>query len=227
MKCPPALSKTVSLCAATAVFASFTPLLRAESNGSPRSGPAARRHDPMEAIPAALEQLAKQLRSDTKDQRESARAACLELHRTCMGILSAAVRDADDSDHWKTRALLHDIAAESEMTYAMVGLPPEQQEKLTQLREKNPGLVWEAFSPSWSRRVQAIKRIRAWDDPRRLGEPILILGASHDSQDLVLASADAAATGKYRSQALLDALAGALLRLGPAGRTGRYELGLL
>lgn len=143
---------------------------------------------------------------------EACQAALVALHEKYLDLILAGTDDDDQEVQMRLKQMLDQIAAQAEMKRALGSLTPQRRRKLAAFRKANPSLCRKVFSAKWSVRLEAVRSIVELEDPDTLAEPVLLLSLRHQNDDLAASGAHAACSGRYRSDAIIDALTGLLMR---------------
>ena len=144
--------------------------------------------------------------------RQASEEALTALHEKYLDLVLTATDTDDPEVQARLKRVLGQIVAQVEMKQALTSLAPPQRRKLAAFRRAHPSLCAKAFATDWSQRVAAVRSILELEDPKALAEPVLLLGLRHQSDKLVAAAAHAACSGQYRSDPIVDALTGVLIR---------------
>ena len=146
------------------------------------------------------------LLSGPAERHDAARAALLALEKAYLGALLAHADDPDAEVRVRVREVLARVGVETRVARTLAKLPARQRGKLARLRSAQPVLFGKIFSDDWPARVAAMEQLAKLDDPNALAGPLVALCLRHPGEELRLAAARAAATGRYRSDAVVDAL---------------------
>ena len=164
---------------------------------------------------ATVGRLVAGLGADNYKVRQASEDALAALHEKYLDLVLTGAEADDPEVKARLKRVLAQIVAQVEMKQALPSLAPPQRRKLAAFRRAWPALWAKVFSTDWSQRVAAVRSILELKDPKALAEPVLLLGLRHQSDELVAAAAHAACSGQYRSDAIVDALAGVLVRKVP------------
>ena len=192
---------------------------------SPAQGEALRPVDPSTAqlrteMALQVQRLVEMFRSQRYQDRQDAQASLAEINKAYLDALLSHADDKDPEVRSRVLDMLADAIAESRIKRVMAKLSPAQREKLLAFRQAHSQIFKDTFSLNWSIRLRAVKQIAQLPDPNTQAEPLLLLALEHPSRELVVAAAEAAAKGQYRSDEMVDAL---LDVLGQTPQNGWYQ----
>lgn len=185
--------------------------------GAPaRGGPASRSADAGgdlgDGIRRYVDQHTAAVLSRPPEEHVPARTALLGLERAYVGALLARADDPDVEVRLRVREALRRAGTETRIARAVANLAGDQREKLRRFRLAQPELFAKLFSDDWPARVQAIWRIASLEDRDALAEPLVVMCVRHPAVEFRLAAARAAASGRYSSAAMVDALTALVMR---------------
>jgi HEAT repeat protein len=163
------------------------------------------------------------------DAASAAQERLLEIQRAVLATLDPYVDDADLEVRLRVGEVLDEMIVEARVTRMIASLPPDQRSRMLQFRQSQPAIFALMMSQDWNQRVKAVGKLTRQSDPQRLAEPLVVLCLRHHSTELVTRAAEAVQRCDYRSDAVVEALAGALGRYQgePEVRYGRYGRGVL
>ena len=178
---------------------------------SPAQGEALRPVDPSTAqlrteMALQVQRLVEMFRSQRYQDRQDAQASLAEINKAYLDALLSHADDKDPEVRSRVLDMLADAIAESRIKRVLAKLSPAQREKLLAFRQAHSQIFKDMFSLNWSIRLRAVKQIAQLPDPNAQAEPLLLLALEHPSRELVVAAAEAAAKGQYRSDEMVDAL---------------------
>jgi len=156
-----------------------------------------------------LAAISEALGPDLRGDEARAKAAQDKLLTLQKAYLDALGRHADDDDlevRQRVRLVMDKVLANIRIRRILVVLPESQARRLRKYQAARPEQFARLFSPDLEESVAAVREIAKTEDPHTLAEPMIVLCLKHPSRDLVSAACEAAATGRYRSDAVVDAL---------------------
>jgi hypothetical protein len=153
-----------------------------------------------------VQRLVEMFRSQRYQDRQDAQASLAEINKAYLDALLSHADDKDPEVRSRVLDMLADAIAESRIKRVLAKLSPAQREKLLAFRQAHSQIYKDTFSLNWSIRLRAVKQIAQLPDPNAQAEPLLLLALEHPSRELVVAAAEAAAKGQYRSDEMVDAL---------------------
>jgi len=178
-----------------------------------RPVPVPRTDDLNQQIARRIGQLVEVLRvADDPNAPKAAGTQIVAIEKAYLKALLAYIDDDDPEVRLRVRQLLDRIATDIRVRRTLAKLPADQRTKLRLLRRQHPEIFRDVFSQELDRRVAAMKAIADMKDPKAIAEPLIVLCLNHPAQALVAAAAEATTTGRYRSDAVVDALCRVLAR---------------
>lgn len=177
------------------------------------------------AVAAETRRLAERFRSTTYSARDAARRQLLGLQQAVFGPLADQTQDRDSDPGRRGLDVLGEALAESSLHAAGFPLEGEARGKFLAFAALEPNVARDAFSLSWPARVEALSRIASMEDPNALAEPLVAISLRDLTPQTILAAVRVAATGRYRSDAVVDALTELLAKSQPGDRYQSYRSG--
>jgi hypothetical protein len=163
-------------------------------------------------LKAAIEQLIDRLGADEYERRVDAQKSLVDLYRACLDLLTARLADKDEEVRHRLQEVIEAIAADAAFCQALAQLPPERHATMVAFRQRFPEVCRKAFASKSAERVAAVLGIEKLDDTKGLAEPLLLMHLTGPSEELMAAAARAARCGRYKSDAMVDALCNVLIR---------------
>jgi len=187
------------------------PKLTAWPDASPRSVASAPAKQPAAAavkslcadISGKVKDLAGEFRSERISRRQSAEQGILEIHQAYIDTLMAGIDTAGDA---QIEGMLAKAVSEAHFWQVLAGLPTETRETLALCREAYPDVVAQIFGIDRNLSILGIRRLANIDDPKCVLEPLLLYCLKQRTLPVLIAAAEAAAGGKYKSDETVDAL---------------------
>jgi len=155
-------------------------------------------------ITKRVDSLVKVFHADRYKDRRAAAEALLSIHDAYIKAMTDRVDDPKARN--AILATLKDSLSEAAIASELAHCRKEQREKLLKFRRKHPDIFMDMFSLNWRRQFNALKKIRDLKDTEALAEPIVVDAMSHPCPQVADEALSIAATGRYRSDKLVDAL---------------------
>lgn len=139
-------------------------------------------------------------------QRRQAQQTLLAFHET---FLSTLARGADNSRPLQAGALrdaLTQSTIAGEAASQLARLSAGQREGLLDFRRNHQSVFDDFFSSSWKRQLDAVVKLQGMADPLGSAEPLVVIAVRHPWDGVRDVALSVAATGRYRSDLLVDKL---------------------
>ncbi len=120
--------------------------------------------------------------------------------------LVAAAAEGEQEVRARAIDVLFRAALEARIGRTLLKFHPASAKTLRAFRKAHPDLLEGVFGRNTDRRVLALRRIAALEDPEGLAEPLLVLCLNHPAPEMRSLAARAAASEQYGSEALVESL---------------------
>jgi hypothetical protein len=129
--------------------------------------------------------------------------------RMLAGSLLRALADVDHAISEQRRqaaaGLLSGLVARVQANAHVARCEPADRKALLAFRKERPGTVEAIFGLSQRRRISALKKLRSLGEPQQV-EPLVLLGLTDEAEAVQLAALNAVQSGRFTSDALVDAV---------------------
>ncbi len=169
----------------------------------------------MAAVSAAAPELAKQLtqasqkavdvfRTGRVTQRQAAAEAVMALYRAYVTGVAGELASSTTQVAAIAGESLERVLSEARFNSFIGTLSSADRTRVFAFRKANSELVSSVFSARWKKSLAGIRKLGSsqGDD----GDPILVYCLSHSSPEVLMAAAEAVASGKFKSDAVIDRL---------------------
>ena len=136
----------------------------------------------------------------------------VRIQRAYLDALLAYAGDSDPEVHARVSDVLDKVVLKARIKRILARLPDDQRKKFLGFQKAHPQLLEDILSADLPIRIKAAKMLAKLTDPDGLAEPLLAMCLRHPSREIVNAALEAADSGKYKSDLLVDALTAVLLR---------------
>ena len=155
---------------------------------------------------AVVKRLGDDLRQDRPTRRQAAQDSLLAVQQVYLSSLLASRDGADQASREAAAHLVEMAATDANYYSVMAGMDAAMRKKLAAARVSFSRTVEQMFGPDRTVALAATRSIPTLHDPDAMLEPLIIYNLTQDEGSVIGAAAAAATSGKYKSDALVDAL---------------------
>ncbi len=137
---------------------------------------------------------------DRRDAQQSLRA----LHAAYLAALAEFADDEPLRDG--VIETLGENVAEAAIARDLAGMDPPRRRRVQQFRAENPALFADMYSLSWTRQLAALRAVAKGPETDTRAEHFVLQALEHSSPLIAVEAMNLLKTGRYRSDAVADAL---------------------
>lgn len=136
--------------------------------------------------------------------RRAAQQSLRALHAAYLGALAEFADDEALRDG--VIETLGENVAEAAIARDLAGMDPPRRRRVQQFRAENPALFADMYSLSWTRQLAALRAVAKLPETDTRAEHFVLQAVEHASPLIAAEALNLLKTGRYRSDAVVDAL---------------------